>query len=164
MIFMNPLHHPYFVKFIVYFNENQDFFECHEVLEDYWKSIPHRTKEHPLATYILLATSLYHWRRGNTVGALRSLEKAFVRFKTMVATYPNFTQDINFDQLVHDIEHSISLIKDEQPFSSFSLEINSSALNLKVLEMTKSLELLPFGSDAVIHKHMLRYRSDIHKQ
>ena len=37
---MKPLHNPFFVKFIVYFNKNQDFFECHEVLEDYWKSLP----------------------------------------------------------------------------------------------------------------------------
>ena len=53
---MKPLHNPFFVKFIVYFNENQDFFECHEVLEEYWKSIPDRTKDHPLTAYILLST------------------------------------------------------------------------------------------------------------
>ena len=37
---MKPLYNPLFVKFIVYFNENQDFFECHEVLEEYWKEFP----------------------------------------------------------------------------------------------------------------------------
>ena len=35
---MHPYHHPLFVNFIVYFNSNQDYFECHEVLEEYWKS------------------------------------------------------------------------------------------------------------------------------
>ena len=65
---MHPYHHPLFVNFIVYFNENQDYFECHEVLEEYWKSLPDGGKEHPLTAYILLATGMYHWRRGNTTG------------------------------------------------------------------------------------------------
>ena len=73
---MKPLYNPLFVKFIVYFNENQDFFECHEVLEEYWKLSPDRTKEHPLVGYILLSTAMYHWRRGNTTGADRTIKKA----------------------------------------------------------------------------------------
>ena len=52
---MHPHQHPLFVNFIVYFNENQDYFECHEVLEEYWKSLPDGcTKDHPLTAYILL--------------------------------------------------------------------------------------------------------------
>lgn len=159
---MNPLHHPYFVKFIVYFNENQDFFECHEVLEAYWKSIPNKTKTHPLATYILLATSLYHWRRGNTVGAERSLVKANDRFQMMANLYPAYTEDINFEQLLEDVDRTIDRIKSEQSFKPFMIEVTCSDLQLKLTEMKSTLDLLPLGSDGVVHKHMLRDRSNNH--
>lgn len=160
---MNPLHHPYFVKFIVYFNENQDFFECHEVLEDYWKSSPNRTKEHPLVAYILLATSLYHWRRDNTVGAKRSITKANDKFKIMLNLYPNYTGSINFNKLLEDIDKSIARMTTGQTFKPFTIEVICPKLKRKITDMLPTLDLLPLGSDAVIHKHMLRDRSDIHK-
>ncbi|WP_205628902.1 DUF309 domain-containing protein, partial [Acinetobacter baumannii] len=28
------------IDYLVYFHADRDFFECHEVLEDYWKSLP----------------------------------------------------------------------------------------------------------------------------
>lgn len=161
---MKPLHHPYFVKFIIYFNENQDFFECHEVLEDYWNSFPNRSKEHPITAYILLSTGLYHWRRGNNIGALRTLEKANEKMKKMIQEYPEFTQGINFIKMLHDLDESIKQIKAEQSFSSFSIEVTSTTIKTKKTAIKKSLELLPFGSDAVIHKHRLRDRSHIQRQ
>ncbi|MGM9921065.1 MAG: DUF309 domain-containing protein [Bhargavaea sp.] len=73
---MIPLRHPLFIKFIVYFNENQDYFECHEVLEDYWNLIAPRNRTHPLVGYIQASVALYHWRRGNFRGAAKLLTKA----------------------------------------------------------------------------------------
>ena len=36
---MHPLFHPLFVDYCAYFNGNEDYFECHEVLEEYWKEV-----------------------------------------------------------------------------------------------------------------------------
>ena len=82
---MHPYHHPLFVNFIVYFNSNQDYFECHEVLEEYWKSIPDSDKDHPLTAYILLATGMYHWRRGNKPEHPVHFNKAMTKFPTFIA-------------------------------------------------------------------------------
>lgn len=161
---MNPLHHPYFVKFIVYFNENQDFFECHEVLEEYWKSIPNRTKDHPLVSYILLATSLYHWRRDNKVGALRTIVKVNNRFEKMATIYPAYTTSLQFAKLLEQIRLTKELISNDKPFRTFKIESRHPILDLKVEEMTSTLELLPSNSDAIIHKHILRNRPDHPKQ
>ena len=68
--------HPLFVQFIVYFNENQDYFECHEVLEELWKKKEPLDKDHWLVALILLSTGLYHWRRGNRKGAEKTLQNA----------------------------------------------------------------------------------------
>ena len=56
-------------------------------------------KDHPLTAYILLATGMYHWRRGNKPGASRTLNKAMTKFPTFLANYPVYTEEIDFDQL-----------------------------------------------------------------
>ena len=73
---MHPLFHPLFVEFCAYFNTHEDYFECHEVLEEYWKDYAPGERIHPLVGYVQLATGMYHYRRGNTVGAARILAKA----------------------------------------------------------------------------------------
>ncbi|MBE1554075.1 DUF309 domain-containing protein [Sporosarcina limicola] len=158
---MHPYHHPLFVKFIVYFNQNQDYFECHEVLEDYWKSIPDSDKEHPLTAFILLATGLYHWRRGNSTGAYRTLRKAVKNFLTFISKNPTYTEEIDFKRLIHDVQNSINRLEKQLPFESISLIVTSSQLTALVESAEQSMELLSFESDALIHKHMLRDRSDI---
>ncbi|RKJ17377.1 DUF309 domain-containing protein, partial [Butyricicoccus sp. 1XD8-22] len=60
---MHSLFHPLFVQYFTYFNGNKDYFECHEVLEEYWKILAPGDKKHPLVGYIQLATGMYHWRR-----------------------------------------------------------------------------------------------------
>lgn len=158
---MHPYHHSLFVNFIVYFNRNQDYFECHEVLEEYWKSIPNRDKNHPLTAYILLSTGMYHWRRSNLNGAIRTLEKAMVKLPVFEVDAPAFTEKIDFHQLLHDLENAISRLKQKLPFEPFPIIVQSSTLTNLVLIAEQSMDLLPFGDDAVIHKHMLRDRSDI---
>ncbi len=158
---MKPLHNPLFIKFVIYFNENQDFFECHEVLEEYWKTIPNATKDHPLISYILLSTGMYHWRRENTVGALRTLKKARERFKTLPENYPGFSDDINFEELVKCTEQSISHIEEGKLFSSYQIVLTSPIILSLLNKTLPTMELLPFGTDAIIHKHLLRDRSDL---
>ncbi|KXH82058.1 DUF309 domain-containing protein [Sporosarcina sp. HYO08] len=158
---MHPYHHPLFVKFIVYFNENQDFFECHEVLEEYWKSLPNSDKQHPLTAFILLSTGMYHWRRRNFTGAEKTLQKAVLKFMNFKLHAPDFTEEIDMHQLIADAKLAFSQSKERSSFSPFPIHVSSATLASHVNEMVTSIELLPFGSDAVIHKHMLRDRSDI---
>ena len=133
---MKPLYNPLFVKFIVYFNENQDFFECHEVLEEYWKLIPDRTKEHPLVGYILLSTAMYHWRRGNTIGAGRTILKAISRLEKITKEHPSFSDGINIENLVKKQYYLHSQqIKNEQPFSTFPIEVTSTEIQSLIKEI-----------------------------
>lgn len=158
---MKPLNHQYFVKFIVYFNQNQDFFECHEVLEDYWNEIPNRTKEHPLTAYILLATGLYHWRRKNHSGALRTLKKASRKMREMPLQYPLFTEGIDFQTLFENVQNAIRSIERDELFTPFSIHITSPELEALVETTEPLMDLLPKNSEMLIHKHRLRDRSDI---
>lgn len=157
---MHPYYHPLFLKFIVYFNRNQDYFECHEVLEDYWKTFDHFNKNHPLTAYILLSTGLYHWRRGNMNGATRTLVKAQSRF-LLFHDNEIYKEKIDFQRLYDDTKAAILAVKNNDSFFPVKLYISSEQLQKLVDSLTATMELLPIGSDAVIHKHMLRDRSDI---
>nr|WP_285853231.1 DUF309 domain-containing protein [Sporosarcina luteola] len=158
---VHPYHHPLFLNFIVYFNRNQDYFECHEVLEEYWKSVPDYTKNHPLTAFILLSTGLYHWRRGNVEGAYRTLVKAENKMLAFQEFDIRYTEDIDYGRLVQDTATSVTKLKNGDPFSPLLILLSSETLQQSVEEIASSMELLPVGSDAVIHKHMLRDRSDI---
>lgn len=160
---MHPYYHPLFVEFLVYFNGNQDYFEGHEVLEEYWKSIPGYSKSHPLTAYILLSTGMYHWRRGNLEGAYRTINKSLQRFLSIDATFFEYKEKVDFKKLVHDIECARSATLRNESFHVIRIEYNSDQLSELVQVSQQRLPLLTHGSEEVIHKHMLRDRSDILK-
>ncbi|REB09865.1 DUF309 domain-containing protein [Sporosarcina sp. BI001-red] len=160
---MHPYYHPLFVEFLVYFNDNQDYFEGHEVLEEYWKSIPGYSKSHPLTAYILLSTGMYHWRRGNLPGAFRTINKALQRFTSLPPIYDEYKEVVDFDRLIQDVVNAKKEISIEHSFRAMEIGIQSQQLNELVQTTAQNLILLTAGSDEVIHKHMQRDRSDILK-
>ncbi|PID16628.1 hypothetical protein CSV63_01705 [Sporosarcina sp. P34] len=157
---MHPYYHPLFLQFIVYFNDNQDYFECHEVLEEYWKEQENFSKDHPLTGYILMATGLYHWRRGNTAGASRTLNKAITRFREMPVQFDSYQEEVSIDELIMQLEHCLTRIESGKDFYTFPLPI-SQQLEIEAEKYKPQIVLLPKNSASVIHKHMHRDRSDI---
>jgi hypothetical protein len=157
LLAMHPLIHPSFIDFCAYFNGNQDYFECHEVLEDYWKTIAPGNKAHPLVGYIQMATGLYHWRRNNWEGASRIMRKAYEKF----LSNPNhpFFDYIDFRQLCNDCLKTIAAIENKQPFQPFSIKVTNTVLEERINEKIESLPVL--STKYLLHKHMLRDRSDI---
>jgi len=155
---MHPLFHPLFKQFITYFNEHEDYFECHEVLEEYWKEIAPRDKTHPLTALILLATGMYHWRRGNFIGAKRSLEKSDERFQANDSS--DFYKGIHLSQMLDYIHESIEFVQKKKEFQAFKIVITSPEL---IEAIDKQPSLVPLVGEQLINKHMLRDRSEVLK-
>ncbi len=155
---MHPLFHPLFMQFIMYFNEHEDFFECHEVLEEYWKEIAPKDKTHPLTAWILLATGMYHWRRGNYRGASRSLQKSRERFKINITS--DFYEGIDLLSVLDSLNQSIDVVHLETGFESFKIPVTSAELNVAINQQP---QLIALTGEQLINKHMLRDRSDILK-
>jgi len=65
-----------YIDYLIHFHGDRDYFECHEVLEEYWKKIDPQNKQSIWVGFILLAVSNYHHRRGNFAGAERTLHKS----------------------------------------------------------------------------------------
>ena len=154
---MHPLFNPLFVEYCAYFNGNNDYFECHEVLEEYWKNIAPGEKEHPLVGYVQLATGMYHWRRGNVIGAARILVKAKTIFEQTPAS--SFYAYINLPALLTQIDHVLTTIEQQQAFQAFVFPITNDELQEIVNEQIKLLPVL--SNNFIVNKHMLRDRSDI---
>ncbi|WP_107942365.1 DUF309 domain-containing protein [Metasolibacillus fluoroglycofenilyticus] len=147
--------HPLFVQYCAYFNGNEDYFECHEVLEEYWKEIAPGDRQHILVGFVQLATGLYHWRRGNTNGALRTLQKA----KKCLQSNSPFFDMVNQADVLQKLSKSIYAIQAGETFQAFQLTIINEQFAQLVKVQIAQLEAVPhtFLRD----KHKLRDRSDI---
>lgn len=154
---MHPLFHPLFIDYCTYFNGNHDYFECHEVLEEYWKDIAPGEKEHPLVGYIQVATGLYHWRRGNMRGARRMLSNG-VRI-LHAATGTVFAEKIDFTKFLDCVKNALVAVNEDQDFAAFAIVITDEELAQAV---TISFSALPEEDPHFIqHKHTLRDRSEV---
>ena len=149
--------HPLYVDFCNYFNGTQDYFECHEVLEEYWKEIAPGDKEHVLVGLIQLATGMYHWRRNNFSGATKSLTKSFHNIERNEQSI--FLKPLNLSLLKKQLLQSISQVEQHKPFHSFKIDIDNS--ELKKLVDKRILEQPKADEHFLLHKHMLRDRTEI---
>ena len=150
--------HPLFVQFIVYFNENQDYFECHEVLEELWKKHEPLDKEHWLVTLILLSTGLYHWRRGNIKGAKKTLFNAQSRLLRM-KHFPSVP--FSWEQLSYELNASLHRLQKGEHFTPFHLTIEEEHTIRSYQQMKKIIPLHDKQDPFLVHKHTLRDRTDV---
>lgn len=154
---MHPLFHPLFIDYCAYFNGNNDYFECHEVLEEYWKEIAPKEKLHPLVGYVQLATGMYHWRRSNVTGAARIIEKAILNFELNLNS--EFFEFIDLKQLLLIMKNQHRKIQENEPFIHFQLPITDRQLQELVQQRIKTIPLK--DSHFIFNKHMLRDRTEI---
>ena len=154
---MHPLLHPLFIDYLAYFNGNEDYFECHEVLEVYWKVIAPVEKVHRLVGYDQLATGMYHWRRENFDGAARILKKAIDNFETNAGS--PFFEYIDFARLLRDMSTLYARIKSHESFSRINIPLTNAALKKATEE--KIAATAPLDPQFILHKHMLRDRSEV---
>ena len=154
---MHPLFHPLFIDYCAYFNGNEDYFECHEVLEEYWKEIAPKEKLHPLVGYVQLATSMYHWRRANFNGATRMMSKAVLNFEQNRES--EFFDYIDFKQLLLILKDRLQKMQVNEPFLKFALPLKNE--QLQSLVQQKISTCTPMDSHFIFNKHMLRDRTEI---
>ncbi|MEH7545676.1 hypothetical protein FB550_102266 [Neobacillus bataviensis] len=153
-----------YIQFLAHFHGDRDYFECHEILEEYWKKNDVKNKNSIWVGLILLAVSAYHHRRNNFTGAKRTLEKAITIFKTQ----PESVIKLGLDpHLLQDILTSrLSNITNQQRYISFNLPIGDQALldlgrryckqNGFVWGMNSDLT-----NDHLVHRHILRDRTSV---
>ncbi|AWB44174.1 DUF309 domain-containing protein [Paenibacillus sp. CAA11] len=72
---------PKYEAFLVYFNRDHDYFECHEVMEELWLS---QERDLFYKGLLQIAVGAFHFRAKNYKGAIKMLESA----AEMLRPYP----------------------------------------------------------------------------
>lgn len=154
---MHPLQHKLFIQFIIHFNIEKDYFECHEVGEEYWKALAPKDKTHPLTGWIQMAVGMYHWRRSNYPGALRS----FIRSKAKLASAGTWVDGFDQSKLIKEISDAILAVTEREPFRPFILPLTSQELLKDVEDYLAAHPIEQQDPHFIMHKHRLRDRSSI---
>ncbi|WP_410511794.1 DUF309 domain-containing protein [Paenibacillus sp. BR2-3] len=107
-----------YVAYLVYFNRDRDYFECHEVLEELWIAREHD----PFYKGLLqIAVGLYHFRNGNVRGGTILLDRAAGKLQD----YPLLCLGINLGKLVAEAQEYVRRLEsyEAQPFPYYDLTI-----------------------------------------
>jgi predicted metal-dependent hydrolase len=149
------------LNYLVHFHGSRDYFECHEILEEYWKE--HDMKDDVWVGFIQLAVSLYHERRGNQKGAMKMM-------KSSLCILTNHRKEserlgVMYSRLISMMKHRLEQMKMQKPYEDLSIPLYPEALATGKTEAEKMGFIWgaasPFNDDALIHRHKLRDRSDV---
>lgn len=151
-----------FIDYLVYFHADRDYFECHEVLEEYWKSLPKTEKKDLWVGLIQIAVGLYHHRRGNFAGAEKMVSSALQRLTIEeLESYGFIGQELINRLIVRKQE-----VQQHKPYTDMDLPLHPAPL-LAACEQ-RCIErgvcwLSPsdFKNQFLLHKHTLRDRSGV---
>lgn len=153
-----------YIQYLAHFHGDRDYFECHEILEEYWKATDPGNKDSIWVAFILLAVSNYHYRRKNFAGARRTLVKAENIFKK--APHSCQRLGIDPDALFELLGKREMNLNNGSPYSSFNLPIMDPAL-LKLCGNECKENGFQWGSRSnltdvdLINRHSSRDRSEV---
>ena len=160
---MNRYPEPY-KDYLILFHTERDYFECHEVLEEYWKSCTNDPDRSLWVGLIQIAVGLYHQRRGNIPGAVKMLNSA----KFLLPEQMIYSLGLNGAHLQNILEARLLELAN-QPFLSFTdmnLPIIDKQLEISCLQQCERSGLQwmapsDLSNTDLIHKHTLRDRSEV---
>lgn len=156
-----------YIDYLVYFHAERDYFECHEILEEHWKTTARGPANSYWVALIQIAVALYHERRGNVKGAGRMLlnaQKLIANQKTAIKTL-----GLDADQLLILLKEREKQLDKTDTYTDMDLPI----IDPKLLDIChdKSKERhLSWGNPSLlsnsqlIHKHTLRDRKPVIKE
>lgn len=153
-----------YVSYLVHFHGDRDYFECHEVLEEYWKTVVPGERDSHWVGLIQIAVSFYHYRRKNFNGALKTMKKAV----SILGKKSGEINDLGIDSsvLLSLLAETIDRIESRITYQSINIPINDPALR-KLCEDSciEQGYIWCSGSNldnpGLINRHSLRDRSDV---
>ncbi|KMY54659.1 hypothetical protein AC623_12575 [Bacillus sp. FJAT-27231] len=149
-----------YLSFLVYFHENHDYFECHEVLEEYWKEKTDQSRDSVWVGLIQAAVSLYHHRRGNLPGAQKLAGKALKIFKKRKDEL--IALGIDSETLINQFTHRLQEIKAGTSFTDMTIPFADQKVVQQYRHFLESGALsLENDPNYLYNKHLARDRSQV---
>ncbi|WP_145319277.1 DUF309 domain-containing protein [Paenibacillus xylanexedens] len=127
-----------YIDYLIYFNRDQDYFECHEVLEELWLE---RDRDSLYKGLLQIAVGLYHFRNGNLRGGIMMLQSSV----DLLEPYPDTTLGIDLGKLVKEVKDLVKELSESDAqsvtYRDLSIRIIDEVLEQEILR--RSLELKP---------------------
>ncbi|MEK8127068.1 DUF309 domain-containing protein [Paenibacillus filicis] len=151
-----------YLNFLIYFHAERDYFECHEVLEEYWKEHPQDPNGDAYVVLIQIAVASYHERRGRRTGAAKMLAGAVERMGRASLTPLGLDHGETQQRLVRRLQE---LKEEEREFVDLNLPIADPALlaacRERCLEGGEWERPSPMENVFLLNKHTMRDRSGV---
>ncbi|KKB37920.1 DUF309 domain-containing protein [Bacillus thermotolerans] len=150
-----------YLSFLAHFHEDRDYFECHEVLEEFWKEKTDQAPDSVWVGLIQMAVSLYHHRRGNFIGAKKLMTKAVAIFHKREEELGELS--IDREALLHQLSCRLREIENEESFTDMAIPFSDTKIVKQYRDFLQS-SFLPAEEPAaeyIYHKHKMRDRSDV---
>ncbi|MCM3627584.1 DUF309 domain-containing protein [Paenibacillus glycanilyticus] len=153
-----------YISYLVEFNGTRDFFECHELLEEYWKEHPGDPRAAIWVGLIQLAVGQYHERRSNLKGAVKMYEKALDKLDS------RSLEELGLDgsSALAELNARYQSLQDgkELPYRDLTLIVTDPELEKRCIHLCNALNAKwgsssPMELESLIHRHKLRDRSDV---
>ncbi|MXQ53904.1 DUF309 domain-containing protein [Shimazuella alba] len=84
-----------YITFLYTFNQLEDYYTCHDLLEDLWLE---EGREPFYQGLLQVAVSCYHARQGNRPGAIKLMQSAIPK----LTIYPDHWEGIRVDKVISD--------------------------------------------------------------
>ncbi|WP_373231550.1 DUF309 domain-containing protein [Cohnella sp.] len=152
-----------YIHYLAEYYGSRDYFECHEIMEEYWKAHPHSPYRTCWLVLIRISVCLYHARRGNWTGAIKLMGKAAEEaeaelFDKLGLDGAELVRRIK--NAVHDWSLAAASYEDiELPIRDSQL-LEAAQLKCRELGYTWAIHGLEAG-DQVIHRHQTRDRGEV---
>ena len=153
-----------YIDFIVHFHGDRDYFECHEILEEFWKEIDSKNKNSIWVGFIQLAVANYHYRRGNFNGAFRTLHKSL----QILTLYKEELDRLGIDpnRIFEQMNHQLVNIDHHLDYQSMNLPLHSNELIEKCINRSQELQMKwliesDLNNIEIVHRHLKRDRSTL---
>lgn len=147
------------LNFYYHFHKHQHYFLCHDILEEAWKKKPNYSKNDGIVSLILFSTAMYHYRRHNYNGALKSFEKSLTTF---INARDKVLLGLNEEVFAKQIEHQIKNVYHKNNFVPIQLPMTEEMVN-KIYHVYPdyTFNALSISDSYIVHHHKLRDRSDV---
>ncbi|MDQ0257704.1 putative metal-dependent hydrolase [Evansella vedderi] len=152
-----------YVDYLIEFHGTRDLFECHEIMEEYWKE----NGEKQWLVLIQLAVAVYHERQKNFPGSLRLYKKVLNFLKNDKKSFLEL--GIDSDVLEELVIKRIENMEKGVSYRPFNLPITDQVLLDRCKELCKENGLTwcfeeDIDNESLIFRHKLRDRSDVIKE
>ncbi|MBU9714778.1 DUF309 domain-containing protein [Evansella tamaricis] len=149
-----------YINYLIEFHGTRDYFECHEMMEEYWK----KYKEKHWHTLIQLAVAVYHERQQNFDGSLRLYRKVLASLRTNHEELQRISIDV--ERLESIVKNQILNILNEGPYTPFNIPITDHDLVSNCVEICQRKNLIwcnieDLSNMDLIHRHKRRDRTDV---